>query len=94
MPRTITVIFLATVLASSSAFAQSHGRTWDDRNLTASGLEKCRAFRHVRESATQLQAGGGGTLTKAQQTRLEARLAAVKARAPKSVTASTCGVPL
>jgi len=57
----------------------------------AAGLEKCRAFGKVRKDTEQLQAVGHGQLSKLEQGRLEAQLAAVKRRAPRSVTPSTCG---
>jgi hypothetical protein len=71
-----------------------HGRDWALRHLGPSGLEKCSAFRKVREHTAQLQASGGGTITVAQRQSLEAELTSAKHMSPKRLTPFQCGVPL
>jgi hypothetical protein len=77
--------------ASAGADPAIHDRSWMLEHLGAAGLEKCRAFRKVRQDAEQLQAVDHGTLSRQERRRLEAELAAVKRRAPKAVTPSSCG---
>lgn len=80
------------ILPASAVMAQTvHDRSWMLEHLGAAGLEKCRAFGKVRKDAEQLQAAGHGPISRLERQRLEAELAAVERRAPKSVTQATCG---
>jgi hypothetical protein len=67
---------------------------WDRRGLGAAGLEKCRAFGKVLSDTRELQASGGGALSKARRGRLDTELNAAKAMAPATLTPAQCGVPL
>ena len=69
-------------------------RTGDSDHLGANGLEKCQAFRLVVEHTQAFQAAGGGTISPAQTSGLQAELGAADAMPPRSLTPAQCGVPL
>ncbi len=69
-------------------------RAWDSDHLGADGLEKCQAFRLVVEHTRAFQASGGGTISAAQRSELQAELSAANAMPPRPLIASQCGVPL
>jgi len=91
-PAVVAILAVSILLPAGAGAAQAaHDRSWMLEHLGAAGLEKCQAFGKVRKDAEQLQTSRHGQLSNLERQRLEAELSAVKLRAPRSVTPSTCG---
>ena len=95
MAAAAMLIALGVAPAAGAASPNTlRGRAWDMRHLGPNGLEKCRAFRRVRNQTDQLQRANGGVITPRERKRLEAKLAAAKRLPPRSLTPYQCGVAL
>ena len=79
-------LLMTPARSASAAHLQEH--------ITASGEQKCQAFRRVSRDARALQSAQGDGLSAGAQKRLEQQLRRAHAMAPASLTARRCGVAL
>ena len=67
---------------------------YDQERLGAGGLQKCTAYRKVRQHSDEMQAADHGVLSPGDTHRLMVELKQAKHMAPRKLTPADCGVPL